>query len=445
MKDRKSLARVILRSDGFIHIAFEDIRSIWATAENILELFSDPMEFIKTGSRQQKESTMEINRNRVPLDDVLGLTLAFVNTDKQIICEFPELFQFILSNYSSEKERNQPLNMKSFENVCTLSDEKSFLLQYYLEFTGNIKKPLTIKNNLRLRDEVQFEIIREILNTYFDDELPEPKKKDDLNKQLSKAENSKIFKKDPPESEDGMLSTDQYAALIGVVPATVRSFINQGRLETAVRNERGYYLIHKDDRPKDWDRRKGRKRKSGKTDKGFYKRAAAGSAADVEEHIKTLHLFSDEVARFIRTFEELDYYTKKIYHELRINGRPILCIDVNPDYINTETGERNRERMKAGKPPCVPSKAKEEYVFHVHHVGQSASVHAPFAIIPMYDHNGRNFSSIFHQGTPVENLHGPEFEAEKVNLWKTLLEEYDKVGGKFTAIPYLNPIHKRQK
>lgn len=41
MKDRKSLARVILRSDGFIHIAFEDIRSIWATAENVLELFSD--------------------------------------------------------------------------------------------------------------------------------------------------------------------------------------------------------------------------------------------------------------------------------------------------------------------------------------------------------------------------------------------------------------------
>lgn len=49
MKNAETLARVILRSDGFVHIAFPDIRSIWATAENIMDLFSDPIEFIETG------------------------------------------------------------------------------------------------------------------------------------------------------------------------------------------------------------------------------------------------------------------------------------------------------------------------------------------------------------------------------------------------------------
>ena len=91
--DKKTIARVNLRSDGSIHIAFEDIRTIYATAENVKALFSDPLGFIEIGSQSQKDSTAVVNRKRVPLDDVLGLTLASVNSDKQVVCDFPELFQ----------------------------------------------------------------------------------------------------------------------------------------------------------------------------------------------------------------------------------------------------------------------------------------------------------------------------------------------------------------
>ena len=193
MKNAETLARVILRSDGFVHIAFPDIRSIWATAENILELFSDPMEFIENGSLKYKESTFEINRNRVSLKDVLGPSLASVNSDKQIVCDFPALFQYILSSFTNDADKSRPLNMSQFELEECLSDEKSFLLQYYLEFTKNIRKSLIIKKNIRLRDEVQFEIVREILNTYFEEELPKVKPKEDLTQQISKAQSNRVF------------------------------------------------------------------------------------------------------------------------------------------------------------------------------------------------------------------------------------------------------------
>lgn len=120
-------------------------------------MFSDPIEFIESGSQAYKESTFDINRKRTALEDVLGLTLASVNSDKQIICDFPELFQFIFS-LNTEKDKKRTLNMKSFELENILSDEKSFLLRYYLEFTNNLKFSLVIKKNIKLRDEVQFEI-----------------------------------------------------------------------------------------------------------------------------------------------------------------------------------------------------------------------------------------------------------------------------------------------
>ena len=70
-----------------------------------MELFADPIDFIEKGSFQYQESTFIANRRRVELEDVLGLTLATVNSDKQIVCDFPELFQYVFQNVISEKDR----------------------------------------------------------------------------------------------------------------------------------------------------------------------------------------------------------------------------------------------------------------------------------------------------------------------------------------------------
>ena len=433
MSIAETIARVILRSNGKVHIAFRDIRSIYATPKNILALFSDPIDFINNQSYSYKESTFEINRKRVVLEDVLGLTLASVTSDKQLICDFPELFKYIML---SNDKQDEPLDMSSlvFENA--LSDEKSYLLRYYLEFTNNIPPLLTIKHNIKLRNDVQNEIIREILNTFFEDNLPEVSSVKDVSSHISQVENTIVY----PKENNVMVKVVEYAEIWNISIDTVRTYIRNGRIKSAVKHSSGYYMIDKNEKPIDWDLRKGRKRKKTTSEK-FYKRRSTGSAAEVEEHILKLDLFSKRVAPYIHTYEELDYYVKRNYHEVCWDGQTALIIDVNPEYISKD-GVKNRDLMAKGCAPHIPDRMKDDYVFHIHHIGQNST--SPFAIIPEYDHNGRGLSSVFHPGTPNTELHGPEFEAQKINFWRNYLRNYDE-SGNFVSIEYINQRRKRNK
>ncbi len=436
MSRTENLVRVILRPDGSVHIAFRDIRSIYATPTNLLELFSNPIDFISNSSFSYKESTFEINRKRVVLEEVLGLTLAFVNSDKQIICDFPELFQSVFA--SEENEKNSPLNMSSFKLETILSDEKSYLLRYYLEFTNHLTSVLTIKNNIKLRNEIQSEIIREILNTFFTDTLPEKASLKDLSSQITQMESSVIYGTTPQKSD--MITANQYAELLHLHPQTIKKYIHDNRLKSAQKTPSGYWLIDKNDRPLNWDLRKGRKRKPTETGK-HYKRRSNGSAEDVRQYILKNNLFSDKIAQYIHTYEELEYYTKRNYHEVCWDGRAALIIDVNPEYISNE-GKSNKEIMLKGRPPHIPDRNKDKYRYHIHHIGQH--INSPFAIIPEYDHNGVGYSSVFHQGSPKENLHTPEFEALKINFWKNYIQKYDEAG-KYSLMEYYNHRSKRNK
>lgn len=438
MLEVTTLARVILRPDGIVHIAFQGARSIYATAENLSQLFSDPIDFIETGSHQYKSSAIEINRKRVALVDVLGLTLATVNSDKQVICDFPELFQYLFSANQSEKQRTAPLNMKSFELETVLSDEKSYLLRYYMELTNYFKITPTIKKNIKLRDQIQTEILREILNTFFAEDLPEPAKDVTLSEKIEQIESDNLLKQGSLTKGTDMITVDDYAKKIGITPQTVRLYLRDGRLKTAIKNKQGHWLINKNDIPEEWNMRKGRKRQH-KTDGQFYRRKKTGSAADVAEHIIKTKLFTPEVAQYIHTFEEMDYYIKHSYHEVRLDGKMGLIIDINPDYVSTKTGLSNRQMILNGDAPVVPDPIKEA-PYHIHHVGQHST--SPFAIIPEYDHN--SFDKILHPGKPDKDLHGPDFELEKNSFWLSYLEAYDEAGV-FWKIPYLNPKTGRYK
>ena len=49
MKRTNDLARILLRPDGLVHIALREgasARSIAATPENLIALFSDPIDFV---------------------------------------------------------------------------------------------------------------------------------------------------------------------------------------------------------------------------------------------------------------------------------------------------------------------------------------------------------------------------------------------------------------
>lgn len=438
MAECKTIARVLLRPDGNVHIVFRGVRAVYATASNLKALFSDPIEFIEKGSYTCKESTIEINRKRVELEEVLGLTLASVNSDKQIICDFPELFHYLFAAKIEKGKKEGALNMKAFELETVLSDEKSFLLRHYLEFTNYFKSTPAIKTNIKLREEVQSAILREIISMFFEDDLPKASKAISVEETFEQIEMDNLLSTAPPEIDKDMLTCAEYAKFIDVTPQTVLNYIHNKRLKSAKKNEHGKWLIHKDDRPIDWNLRNGRKHKK-KFDGENYRRKSTGSAADVEEHILKMRLFTAAVAPYIHTFEELDYYIKRSYHEVEFDGKPALIVDINPDYRSSITGLTNRELMRAGKAPVVPNRDKEEYVFHLHHIGQHTT--SPLATIPEYDHNSSEFSSYFHQGKPNAELHDASFEAEKKNFWRTFLEEYDKAI-EFRLIPYKNPKYR---
>lgn len=132
MAESKNLARVILRSDGSVHIAFYDVHSIYATAENIMKFFSDPIEFIENESQKYEDSTHLINRKRVDLDNVLGLTLASVNNDKQIVCDFPELFQYIMQNSDAKESKKHFISSNLSQNSHPLDALDLYVLHGFL-------------------------------------------------------------------------------------------------------------------------------------------------------------------------------------------------------------------------------------------------------------------------------------------------------------------------
>lgn len=455
MINRKRLVRIILRPDGCIHIAFNDITTIQATTANLIALFSDPMDFIVNGRKKHKETTDKVNRARSELDDILGLTLASINEDKQIVCDFPELFSYLFANADTEEKRNRPIGMQDYTQLLTIPDEKAYLLRFYLEFTQNLKSRVAIKRNIKLRDEVQFAIIKEILNTYFEESLPKPQKALELSKQISASENENMYKKSDESPEANMVTVTEYVRINNISRDTVFKYLKEKRFKSAVKLPNGQWRINKTEIPVSFDRRRGRKRKNTGEEK-FFKRALEGSPEEVRAYIQKRNIFSDDVGKYILTYAEVEYYEKNNYHEVIWLGRHALIIDVNPDYIvpnskvptkikkkyenDPQKQFKNRDLMKEGFAPVVPQKTMDNYRFHIHHIGQKAD--SPFCIIPEYEHTSKDLSSIFHQGTPDKNLDRPEFEVQKSSFWRQYILEYDEAG-RYNNIPFINHKSKR--
>lgn len=460
--DTGNRARVILRGDGSVHIAFWDRRTIYATAETLSRLMDeDVMAFIDSGYQSFRDSTLEANRKLAQLDDIPGLTLAKVTKNREFVCIFQELYRYFFAGLKNDKELTKPINMKAYlETAKEISDQKSFLLKYYFEMhiaSAAFKKSLTIKKNVRIDEETQVHIIREMLNSIWDDDLPAPTALPDISTRLeqTKANEEKVAFLGQDDPKVGMVGIVEYADIIGACAVTVRKYIKDGRIKSAQKDENGFWRIDKNDRPTDWDLRAKRKRKH-VVDGKNYKRKKTGSAADVAEHIRALKMFAEPVPDFIHSFEELDYYTRREYHQICLDAygnatttpgpgmKHYLIVDVNLEYISRRHGISNREAIQRGLAPVVPDPTGGDFLepeWHLHHVGQNSK--SPIAIVNKEEHLSAEYSSVFHQGAPDRDLHGPSWNAEKASFWRTYAELYDRYG--YKKIPYLNPRTKKYK
>lgn len=439
--EQRIVCRVLMRGDGSVHICFPNVRSIEATPVALSELFSNPFDFILSGSFAYKDSSLQINRNRVGLEEIVGLTLARVYKEKTISIEFPELFGALLAAREDDSLKNKPINLRHFEFQEEFADEKSYMVRYFLEAANHFKVTPSIKRNIQLQPEAQFPIMREIINALFDEDLPKADATLSVNEYVDRAENDLLLQTLPSSLTGRRLTLTQYAQLTNKSSATIQKYIKAGRIKSARKNENGHWEIDADDVPVEWDLNKGRKRAL-KVEGKHYKRPNNGTAAEVQEHARKMCFFTEDVIPYLITFQEMQYYVDHTYHEVKINGRACLIVDVNPDYISSKTGKSNRELMQAGKPPVIPQREKEEFVFNVHHMGQRVS--SPYALIPSYDHNGKGMKSYFHPVKPKEDLHTPEFYAQCEQLWITLLQMYDTFHS-YKKIPYLNHNPRRTK
>lgn len=432
-----TLARVILYVDGTVHIGLQDYRTFYASPNALKLFFADPINYIRDGINQERESTQAINKSKRPLDKMIGVTLAYLTNNKQLVCNFPELFQFIYS--TPEDSTDKVLDMRAYATERTLSDGKSFLLKYYLDFVEAFSSGTTIQNKLDISEETLFAIMREIFNAAFEIEPIKPVKKD-LNDRVNDAKHRQIFEVVSDDS-DNMIPLTEYAAMHDVPRAVIIDHIYKGKLKSARKNERNRYFIDRDEPfiMSDRQRKRIETKKGADINSAFFDSSEDWPAARVEKYIVDKKLFSPVVARYVYSKPEIDYYVNAGYMEVNWNGRRALIKDAKPDYA-TPDGVTNRERMLKGKPPVVPEENKDDKFFEVHHLGQQNTV---FVMMESYIHRGAGYMSIFHTSAPNEDLHTPVFEMEKMKFWKQYIEEYDKAG-EFRKIPHEFPKIKRK-
>lgn len=176
-------------------------------------------------------------------------------------------------------------------------------------------------------------------------------------------------------------------------------------------------------------RNSSRKRKS-----GYPNRLAGNSYLDVQRYIRDNRLFSDQVRKYIRTYEEAKYYMDNGYREVNWFGNSALIIDIDLDYFSKKHNATNRKLIAAGRSPVVPS--YEDQTFDLHHVGQKKD--SPLAIIPSGIHNGQKTYSIFHSGhSSDEDLHNTAFDLQRQKFWLVYVQQNDEYGG-YHKIPYVN-------
>ena len=452
-----TIARVILLPEGDIHIAYHTRQTYYCTTRALLLLLSDPFCFIDKGGEFLHTSSYLLNRKQEPVDEIQGLTLLTVYSDKRIVCDFTELFRLLYSPYilsSSEVDQNMNITWEQLQSFS--HDEKQALIHLFMTYTrSEIVSGHKRKRNLDISAETQSKIMSEIINTSTKSFISRQDMPslvlpsiEWLESKVKSSEcdltthNVDICETETTTSETPreLVTLQEFARICDVKVATVRYWKRKNKIKSAVQNEFGVWMV--DPNEEIVDGRAGRKSKT--IEDGSGRKCIRLKGKDyqsVQLYIQERHLVTDAVRPFIRTYEEAKYYELNNYHEVKWETGSAMIIDIDPNYYCKALGKTNRQIIASGGSPVVPN--ADQFKFHLHHIGQKKD--SPLAIIPEYDHNDEKLYSAFHIGkASKENLHDNEFEKQKRKFWNTYIYHYDQCVF-FKKIPFLNSRHKRKE
>lgn len=439
----EGIARVFLVHDGSIHIGFNDYHTTICTVSSLIDLLSDPFRFVERGRFSFEDTSPFANPNRRPLEEIEGVTLAYVTQDLTVTCQFHKLFQILFSEIKSGGTETL-LSMRGMRNSDQFSDEKELFLKLFLLLSESGGQELSFDRHINVSLAEQTQLVQEIVNSSFAVRKPGstvqqlaavPVSEEDITTQI-------LNRTDVPDNNSVVIPSHyilltDYAETKGVTNATVRVWIRRNKLRSAIQDKRHRWWLDPEDTAVDL--RAGRQMTKKNNGKKKLCVARGSSYAEVQRWIAGRKLFTENVRPFIRTAEEARFYEHGNYHEVCWDGESYLIIDINPDYYCKRLGKTNRELVLSGRSPIVPG--SDQDTFRLHHVGQRRN--SPLAIIPDSIHNKEKYS-VFHQGAVDPNLHDDEFEERKRRFWAKYIELYDQHDS-YRGIEYLNSKHKKDQ
>ncbi len=449
-------ARVYLTCNGSIYIAFASGKIIICSSRSLSCLISRPFELRKGEMGEFKDISQTANPKRLPLAKIPGLTLITIGNDNSIHCDYPIILQAMFSS-SLPSTQNEPLRLHLSTAQSAIEDEKCFFLQIFCGLIDTFKGRPQFKNHAPTTNEFRQHFFEETMRAFglAAEDLPETPLCATTEIYISPAlDNSStettipyvLTPEETPEREltsdtsseipPNYVSIQDFAELRDVSKPTVHDWLRKGKIpcEKYIKIPSGHVYIDADV-PKPVDGRSTRFKNNPEKEPRRPKYAKSrASYEDTQRRIQDDNIVSDAVRQYISAFEEAQYYQQHHYHEVVLNGKPALIIDINPEYYCERLGKTNRELIQAGKSPVVPSHDDQHY--HLHHIGQQKE--SPLAIIPEADHNSKKLYSALHRNTNcVSDIHGKDFEEEKKAFWLAYLDLYDTYKD-FKKIPYNN-------
>ncbi len=455
-------ARVFLMFNGNIYIAVDNGSIIVCSASSLFMLCSDPFSLSKEIGKEFREVSWMVNPRKLPMAQIPGLTLAWVTADGSFHCEYAVLMRSMRDSLIPSK-RFEPLKLHFPKELSVIEDEKHFCLQAFSLLSGMFPQKPQFQNRIVLSDEFRDDFMSEVTrsiglffgNEEVEEQSPVREFVDEL--LLTEKANTTVPESTEPEEPPmtdttakkskeipkDYLSVRDFAKHHNVALTTVHSWIYLGKIkpEQYIQDYNKEIFIDPTT-PRPVDGRKGRRTRKGVESRRSKYSSKMASYDDTQWRIREDHIVTNAIRPFISNYGEALYYKRHAYHEVVLNGKPALIIDINPEYFCKRLGKTNRELIEAGKSPVVPT--DDQHCYHLHHIGQRKK--SPLAIIPETDHNSEKYYSLFHSNSDCEEgIHGKDFEAEKRAFWKAFLELYDAHGQNYRKIPYMNPRNRTPK
>ena len=281
-----------------------------------------------------------------------------------------------------------------------------------------------------------------------------------------------------PAIEERFYTVPETSIATGYTQSTLYNYISQNKYPWVKRDGLEGFLASTVEKIKADKQKKKEKRAARTTPKTAAKKAnellnivKVTAYETMQKRLLNEGVVGPEVARFIFTGEEYQFYRNHSYKEISWESRRGLIIDVHPEYFSKEYGLTNQELMARGDAPVVPEYLREpddpslhsevvereslpKYV--IHHIGQD--IHSPFAVI-LPQHHTKHYSLLHkirshlaYEITPSgeyiqktkDDLHGPDFKIQKVAFWKDYSEAYAKAMS-FDQIPGKSLAHTGKK